>query len=77
MKLQAKKTKIDKLIFQWDHKASNPSEIRKIDAKHNKQLSIDRYFDLLSEIKPHKQELNETKIFGIPFTLPQDMQKRV
>ncbi len=68
MKSPVKKTRIDNLIFQWDHKTISDSGIKK--NAGNKQRSIAEYFDLLAEIKPHKQELNETKIFGIPFTLP-------
>jgi hypothetical protein len=64
MNSQEKRIKINELIFQWDHKAPAPFFMR------NKQLSIDKYFDLLAEIKPHKQELKDTKIFGISFTLP-------
>ena len=70
MKLQAKRIKNDKLIFQWDHKASRFSGIKRNDGtEYNKQCFIDEYFDLLAEIKPHKQELKYTKVFGIPFTL--------
>lgn len=68
MKSPVKRTKIDNLIFQWDHKTASDSGIKK--NANNKQCSIEEYFDLLVEIKPYKQELKDTKIFGILFTLP-------
>lgn len=63
MKSQAK---IDKLVFRWDHRASR--SLGKKDDSH-KQYSLDKYFDFLAEIKPHKQELKYTKVFTTPFTL--------
>ncbi|MDI6736449.1 MAG: hypothetical protein QME42_09730 [bacterium] len=70
MKSQAKRTESDKLIFQWDNKASRFSGIKRNDSpEYNKQYSLDEYFDFLAEIKPNKQELKYTKVFTRPFTL--------
>ncbi|MFH0775192.1 MAG: hypothetical protein V2A53_06870 [bacterium] len=71
MKSQVKRPKIDNLVFQWDHKATTSLDIKKNDSiEYNKHRLIDEYFDLLAEIKPHKQELSNIKMFEIPFTLP-------
>jgi len=70
MKLQVKRPKIDNLIFQWEHNAPGSKDTRRNpDTEDNKQRLLDEYFNLLSEIKPHKQELNDIKIFATPFTL--------
>lgn len=66
MKLRVERPKIDELIFRWDHKVSTSSGVRD---EYNEQRCLEEYFDLLTEIKPHKQELCGTKIFGIFFTL--------
>ena len=71
MKLQVKKVKkmkTDKLVFQWEILTSSDIK-RNNSTEYNKQYSLDKYFDLLAEIKPHKQELKYTKIFSTPFTL--------
>lgn len=68
MKSPVKRTKIDNLIFQWNHKIASDPGIKK--NTNNKQCSIEEYLDFLTEIKPYKQELYDTKIFGILFTLP-------
>ncbi|MEW6102403.1 MAG: hypothetical protein AB1630_01075 [bacterium] len=62
------KAKINSLIFQWDNKASKKNLFN----KDKKQRSLDEYFDLLDEIKPHKHELNSAKIFKTPvYILPE------
>ena len=70
MKSQVKRPKIDNLTFQWKNKSPGSSDIRKNpNTEYNKQHLLDEYFNLLSEIKPYKQELTDSKIFGIPFTI--------
>ena len=69
MKSQVKTPGIDNLTFQW-HKSLISSEVKRSpNTENNKQRLLDEYFNLLSELKPHKQEVMEPKIFGVPFTL--------
>jgi hypothetical protein len=70
MKLRGNRTQIDKLTFHWDHQASRSSHTQRgMDTDYDKKLSLDKYFDLLDEIKPHMPELRHTRVFEKPFTL--------
>ncbi len=70
MKSQVHRTKIDQLTFHWDHKASRSSHKKRgIHTDCDKKRNLDKYFDMLDELKPHKQELRHTKIYKEPFTL--------
>lgn len=63
MKSKDKTLKINNLVFQWDYRLKN------LETKDNKERLLDEYFDFLSEILPHKQELTKVKVFKIPFSL--------
>lgn len=68
MKLHLKKLKIDdKLVFQWNHRADIKKDTHR---QNNKCVSIDEYLEFIKDIKPHKHELYDTKIFGTMFKLP-------
>jgi hypothetical protein len=60
---------IDKLNFKWDRKASKSNKQKKMDLDDDKPRSLEKYFEFLSEIRPHQHELEDVRIFKKPFTL--------
>ncbi|MBW2647788.1 MAG: hypothetical protein JRE23_16780 [Deltaproteobacteria bacterium] len=71
MRSQGRKTRVDKLVLHWDHKAPSSVDIEKMtDTKRHGQRSLQEYFDLLAETKPSRSELTDVKIFETIFTLP-------
>ena len=71
MKSQVKRTKVDQITHRWDHKASPPSNSeRKAQYDPDEKRSLEEYFALLDEIRPHLHELKNTKVYDKPFTLP-------
>jgi hypothetical protein len=65
--VKSRENKIDNLQFPWDHKAAQTLGTNQ--TRLNLELDLEWYFDWLSEIKPSRQELHQTKIFNQPFTL--------
>ena len=70
MKSQMKRIESDKIIFHWDHNAPSSSDLRRnAHSDPDRPRSLDEYFDLLDEIRPHIHELRHTKMYDKPFTL--------
>lgn len=70
MKLPGDRTEIDELTFHWDQKVPPSSHTQRgMDTDSDEKRSLDKYFELLDEIKPHVPELRNTRVFEKPFTL--------
>ena len=70
MRLQMKRIEIDNIIFHWDHNAPSSSDLRRnAHFDPDRPRSLDEYFDLLDEIRPHIHELRHTKMYDKSFTL--------